>query len=77
MRILVVGRSVLPFGPRVGGAELASYYLAVGLAELGHQVHFVTDVGDLSDVPEGVPLKSLSWIPWRPRAQRAGTRSPH
>ena len=60
MRILVVGRSVLPFGPRVGGAELASYYLAVGLAELGHQVHLVTDVGDLSGLPEGVVVHDIA-----------------
>jgi hypothetical protein len=34
MRVLVVGRSVLPFGPHVGGAELAGYYLAASLADL-------------------------------------------
>jgi glycosyltransferase involved in cell wall biosynthesis len=60
LRVLVVGRSVLPFGPDVGGAELAGYYLAVSLAELGHQVHFVTDVGDLSGVPEGVVVHDVS-----------------
>ena len=34
LRVLVVGRSVLPFGPHVGAAELAGYYLAVSLAEI-------------------------------------------
>jgi len=28
MRVLVVGHSVLPFGPHVGGAGLAGYYPA-------------------------------------------------
>ena len=60
MRVLVVGRSVLPFGPHVGGAELAGYYLARSLAELGHTVHFVTDVGDLQGVPPGVVVHDVS-----------------
>jgi glycosyltransferase involved in cell wall biosynthesis len=66
MRVLLVGRSVLPFGPHVGGAELAGYYLVVSLAKLGHQVHFVTDVGDLSGLPEGVVVHDVST--WYKRA---------
>ncbi len=60
LRVLVVGRSALPFGPGAGGAELAGYYLVVGLAELGHEVHFVTDVGDLAHMPEGVVVHDVS-----------------
>jgi glycosyltransferase involved in cell wall biosynthesis len=60
MRVLMVGRSVLPFGPGVGGAELAGYYLTVSLAKLGHQVHFVTDAGDLPPLPEGVVVHDVS-----------------
>jgi glycosyltransferase involved in cell wall biosynthesis len=60
MRVLVVGRSVLPYGPGVGGAELAGYYLVAGLAELGHKVHFVTDVGELTGVPEEVVVHDVS-----------------
>jgi glycosyltransferase involved in cell wall biosynthesis len=60
MRVLMVGHSVLPYGPEVGGAGLAGYYLVEGLAELGHQVHFVTDVGELSGLPEGVVVHDVS-----------------
>ena len=60
MRVLVVGRSVLPFGPRVGGAELAGYHLVVELADRRHQVHFVTDAGDLPPLPEGVVVHDVS-----------------
>lgn len=66
MRVLVVGRSVLPFGPEVGGAELAGYYLATSLAELGHEVHLVADVGDLSELPAGVMVHDIST--WYKRA---------
>jgi len=60
LRVLVVGRAVLPFGPYVGGAELAGYYLVASLAGLGHQVDFVTDVGDLPRLPEGVVVHDVS-----------------
>jgi glycosyltransferase involved in cell wall biosynthesis len=66
MRVLVVGHSVLPYGPDVGGAGLAGYYLVACLAKLGHQVHFVTDVGDLSGLPKGVVVHDVST--WYKRA---------
>jgi glycosyltransferase involved in cell wall biosynthesis len=66
MRVLVVGHAVLPYGPDVGGAALAGYYLVVSLAKLGHQVHFVTDAGDLPGLPEGVVVHDVST--WYKRA---------
>jgi glycosyltransferase involved in cell wall biosynthesis len=66
LRVLLVGHAVLPYGPDVGGAGLAGYYLALNLAELGHQVHFVTDAGDLSSLPEGVVVHDVST--WYKRA---------
>jgi glycosyltransferase involved in cell wall biosynthesis len=61
MRILLASKSVFPFHPSIGGGDvIVGYHLVKGLAELGHEVHYVLDVGALPTMPERVVVHDVS-----------------
>ena len=70
LRILVVGRGVVPIQVGCGGAELALYQLSKTLALVGHEVTVVADV-----VEESFPtLPGLRFVPLRGRLHRMAAR---
>jgi glycosyltransferase involved in cell wall biosynthesis len=72
LRVLVVGRGVVPIKVGCGGAELAMYQLSKTLALAGHQVTVISDVVE-SDFP-GTP--GLRFVPPKGRLYRLAARLP-
>jgi glycosyltransferase involved in cell wall biosynthesis len=72
LRILVVGRGVVPIKVGCGGAELAMYQLSKTLALAGHRVTVVAEVaeGDFPATP------GLVFVPPKGRLQRLAGRLP-
>jgi glycosyltransferase involved in cell wall biosynthesis len=59
LRVLMVGRGVVPIKVGCGGAELAMYQLGKTLAGIGHQVTVVADIAE-SDFPA---IPRLTFVP--------------
>ena len=72
LRILVVGRGVVPIKAGCGGAELAMYQLSKTLALVGHQVTVVADVVE-GDFP---PTPGLRFVPPKGRLHRWAAKLP-
>src|SRR5438552_3767482 len=66
LRVLMVGRGVVPIKVGCGGAELAMYQLGKTLAGIGHQVTVVADIAE-SDFPA---IPGLTFVPPTGRLQR-------
>jgi glycosyltransferase involved in cell wall biosynthesis len=72
LRVLMVGRGVVPIKVGCGGAELAMYQLGKTLAGIGHQVTVVADIAE-SDFPA---IPGLTFVPPTGRLQRLAARLP-
>jgi glycosyltransferase involved in cell wall biosynthesis len=72
LRVLMVGRGVVPIKVGCGGAELAMYQLGKTLAGIGHQVTVVADIAE-SDFPA---IPGLTFVPPTGRLQRFAARLP-
>jgi glycosyltransferase involved in cell wall biosynthesis len=72
LRVLMVGRGVVPIKVGCGGAELVMYQLGKTLAGIGHRVTVVADVVE-SDFPA---IPGLTFVPPRGRLQRLAARLP-
>jgi glycosyltransferase involved in cell wall biosynthesis len=72
LRILVVGRGVVPIKIGCGGAELAMYQLSKTFALAGHEATLVADVVE-DDFPSAPRLR---FVPLESRAQRLAARLP-
>lgn len=72
LRVLMVGRGVVPIKVGCGGAELAMYQLGKTLAGIGHQVTVVADIAE-NDFPA---IPGLTFVPPTGRLQRLASRLP-
>jgi glycosyltransferase involved in cell wall biosynthesis len=72
LRVLMVGRGVVPIKVGCGGAELAMYQLGKTLAGIGHQVTIVADVVE-NDFPA---MRGLTFVPPTGRLQRLAAHLP-
>jgi glycosyltransferase involved in cell wall biosynthesis len=72
LRVLMVGRGVVPIKVGCGGAELAMYQLGKTLAGIGHQVTVVADLAE----NEFSTIPGLTFVPPGGRLQRLAARLP-
>lgn len=72
LRVLMVGRGVVPIKVGCGGAELAMYQLGKTLASIGHQVTVVADIAE-NDFPT---IPGLAFTPPTGRLQKLAARLP-
>lgn len=72
LRVLMVGRGVVPIKVGCGGAELAMYQLGKTLVSIGHQVTVVADIA-AADFPT---IPGLTFVPPTGRLQRLAGRLP-
>jgi len=72
LRVLMVGRGVVPIKVGCGGAELAMYQLGKTLAGIGHQVTVVADVVE-NDFPA---IPGLRFVPPKGWPHRLAARMP-
>jgi len=72
LRVLMVGRGVVPIKVGCGGAELAMYQLGKTLAGIGHQVTVVADLAE-NEFPT---IPGLMFVPPTGRLQRLAARLP-
>src|SRR2546426_1163627 len=77
MRVWFLARAHLPFSPasvharQIGGGEIALYYVAKGLAGLGHDVVVVNRCGPEAGLYDGVRYYDAAggWSQWRSDAR--------
>src|SRR2546426_1730680 len=77
MRVWFLARAHLPFSPasvharQIGGGEIALYYVAKGLAGLGHDVVVVNRCGPEAGLYDGVRYYDAAggWSQWRSEAR--------
>lgn len=74
MRIWFLARTLQSFSPasaqqrRIGGSEIALYYVARGLASLGHEVVVVNRCGREAGAYDGTRYYDVTASPWRAEA---------